>query len=404
MQDPTIPENEKERIEALRAYDLLDQNRHPEFDEIVRLAAFICDTPISMISVVGVDEQRFIGNHGLPVDSSPRSISFCAHAINDIHQPLIIEDTTKDERFNKNPFVTGEPYIAFYAGYPLYTSDDYGIGTLCVIDKKPKILSEDQKRGLQILAKQVIRLFELRKSIKEAAEKEATLQQAVNGLEEYTAIVAHDLKTSLRNIEISTELLIKKKPDNLDAACQEYLNTIQNETKESIQFINDILKYSKSVHSFNDSKSRVNMNQLLNDICDRLNIPSHFDISIHIGLPMLYTSRSAIQHVFENLIQNSVKYMDKDYPSIAIKYILAEKYYIFKVVDNGSGIPKSRQQQIFQIYNRAQREENNNSFGVGLASVNRLVTLLGGIIQLESEVGKGSCFIIYLPKEMNAPS
>ncbi len=404
MQEPTIPKNEKERLQALQSYDLLNQERHSEFDEIVRLAAFICDTPISLISVVGVDEQRFIGNHGLPVNSTARSVSFCAHAINDINQPLIVEDITKDERFNDNPLVKGAPNISFYAGFPLYTSDDYGIGTLCVIDNKPKVLSEDQKRGLQILSKQVIRLFELRKSIKEAAIKEETLQQAVDGLEEYTAIVAHDLKTSLRNIEISTELLVKKKPENLDAACQEYLDTIQNETSDSIRFINDILKYSKSVYSFNESKTLVNMNKLLVDICNKLNIPTHFDISIDRELPVLYTSYTAIQHIFENLIQNSVKYMDKDQPSIAINFILAEKYYVFKVIDNGSGIPKARQKQIFQIFNRAQREESKNSHGIGLASVNRLISLLGGIIQVESEEGKGSCFIVYIPIEIDSVS
>ena len=88
MQKPTIPDNEKERLDALLAYDLLNQQQ-PEFDDIVNLAAFICDTPISLISIVGANKQRFIGNHGLPVDSTERSVSFCAHAINDIHQPLL---------------------------------------------------------------------------------------------------------------------------------------------------------------------------------------------------------------------------------------------------------------------------------------------------------------------------
>jgi len=134
MQHPNIPENDKERLEALHMYDLLNQVQNAEFDEIVEFAAFICNTPISLISIVESDQQRFLGNHGLPVDSTERSVSFCAHAINDIHQPLMVEDATKDVRFSKNPLVTGDPNIVFYAGFPLYTSDDFPIGTLCVID------------------------------------------------------------------------------------------------------------------------------------------------------------------------------------------------------------------------------------------------------------------------------
>jgi len=400
MQHPTIPKNEKERLEALRAYDLLNQERHREFDEIVDLAAFICDTPISLISIVESDQQKFLGNHGLPIDSTERSVSFCAHAINDIHQPLLVEDATKDERFNKNPLVTGAPNIVFYAGFPLYTSDDFPIGTLCVIDRKPKVLNEEQKKGLNLLAKQVIRLFELRKTIKEAEAREKILEQAVGGLEEYTAIVAHDLKTSLRNIEISTELLVKKNAHNLDHHCQEYLDNIQKETSESISFINDILKFSRSVYAFNEGKVLVDIQKTLEEIFHKLKIPSHFAVKIASQLPILYSSHSVIQHIFENLIQNSIKYMDKAQPLIEIKYSSEENYHTFKVEDNGCGIPKSKQEAIFDIFNRAQREENNNSFGVGLATVHRLVSLLGGTIQVASEVGKGTCFILNIPKEV----
>jgi len=98
MIKPVIPKNEKRRLEAILAYDLHNQGQHPEFNDIVDLAAYICDTPISLISIVESDQQKFIGNHGLPVDSTERNVSFCAHAINHIHQPFIVEDATKRSR------------------------------------------------------------------------------------------------------------------------------------------------------------------------------------------------------------------------------------------------------------------------------------------------------------------
>ncbi len=404
MQHPNIPENDKERLEALHMYDLLNQVQNAEFDEIVEFAAFICNTPISLISIVESDQQRFLGNHGLPVDSTERSVSFCAHAINDIHQPLMVEDATKDVRFSKNPLVTGDPNIVFYAGFPLYTSDDFPIGTLCVIDRKPKILTERQKKALQLLSKQVMRLFELRKSVKEAAVREKVLEQAVKGLEESTAIVTHDLKTSLRNIEISSELLVKKNAKNLDAPSQEYLSIITKETSDSIRFINDILKYSKSTYVFNINKELVDINKLLVDIFDKLKIPSHFKVVLEPNLPVIYTSHSIIQHIFENLIQNSIKYMDKQQAQLEINYSIKENYHTFKVKDNGCGIPKSRQQAIFNIFDRAQREEETNSFGVGLATVHRLITLLDGTIHVASEVKKGTCFTFQIPMADDFPS
>ena len=401
MQYPKDLENEKERLEALHTYDLLNQVQNSEFDEIVEFAAFVCNTPISLISIVESDQQRFLGNHGLPVGSTARSVSFCAHAIHDIHQPLLVEDATKDVRFRDNPLVTGVPNIVFYAGYPLYTSDDIPIGTLCVIDRKPKILSERQKQALNLLSKQVMRLFELRKSVKEAANRELVLEQGIKGLEESTAIVTHDLKTSLRNIEISTELLVKKNADRLDEHCKEYIENIQKETSESIRFINDILKYSRSTYVFTINNSLVNIPQLLEEIFNKLKVPTHFEVKLADHLPAIYTSPSIIQHIFENLIQNSIKYMDKEQAVIEIDYSLEkENYHTFKVKDNGSGIPKSKQEAIFTIFNRAQRKEEHNSFGVGLATVHRLITLLGGSIEVDSEVGKGANFIFKIPIEV----
>lgn len=400
MIKPTIPKNEKERLDALMLHRLLTGGSHPEFDDIVDLAAYICDTPISLISIVGRDQQRFIGNHGLPVDSTERSVSFCAHAINDIDQPLLVEDATKDSRFSENPLVIGDPNIVFYAGFPLATSDDYALGTLCVIDKKPKVLNDRQKRGLNFLTKQIVRFFEIRRIVEEAEEREELLKQTVNGLEEYTAIVAHDLKTSLRNIEISTELLKKRHEGNIDYVCQEYLNNIQQETYDSIRFMNDMLKFSKSVYTYNESKEAVDLKKMIKLICNKLKIPKSFKVIVPSDLPVLYTSRTAIQHVFENLLQNSVKYMDKTKPTIEIRYRSKKNSHKFKVIDNGCGIPKSRQESVFNLFDRIPMDhvDNENSSGVGLAIVKRLISLLGGKVKIKSKVGKGTQFIFKIPK------
>ncbi len=163
MTTPLFPFNESERLEALASYNLLDTLPEEDFDNITFLASVICQTPFSLISLVDKDRQFFKSRLGLSATETSRDLSFCAHAIN---QPQIIfevEDARLDERFHDNALVTGKPNIAFYAGIPLVDTDGFALGTLCVIDEKPRKLSDEQKEALTKLSKQVMSLIEARK-------------------------------------------------------------------------------------------------------------------------------------------------------------------------------------------------------------------------------------------------
>ncbi len=156
------PNNEVDRLKALRSFQILDTAEEEEFDNITFLASVICQTPISLISLIDTDRQFFKSHFGLPVSETSRDYSFCAHAI---HQPQIlfeVADARLDSRFFDNPFVTGDPNIVFYAGIPLVTNDGFGLGTLCVVDTIPRSLTEQQKEALTKLAKQVKLILEAR--------------------------------------------------------------------------------------------------------------------------------------------------------------------------------------------------------------------------------------------------
>ena len=156
--------NEKKRLEALYSYDILNTDAEKDFDDLTALAAAICDTPISLISFVDRDRQWFKSHHGLDARQTDRCHSFCSHAIQDPEQLMQIEDARQDTRFQDNPLVTGSPDIRFYAGMPLLDKDGYALGSLCVIDQKPKLLSEGQQKALQTVANQVIDKLLLRKN------------------------------------------------------------------------------------------------------------------------------------------------------------------------------------------------------------------------------------------------
>ncbi|MEY3481870.1 MAG: hypothetical protein RIQ71_2645 [Verrucomicrobiota bacterium] len=164
-----MADDESARQRALDDLGLLDTPAEQEFDDITLLASFICDTPIALISLVDKDRQWFKSRVGLEIAETPRDIAFCAHAIldDDIFE---VSDAAADERFADNPVVTGEPHLRFYAGVPLKTLDDHNVGTLCVIDRKPRRLSEQQRSALRALGRQIMRLVELRKATRLQAE------------------------------------------------------------------------------------------------------------------------------------------------------------------------------------------------------------------------------------------
>lgn len=160
-----LPENEKERLDVLRQYRILDTPEEHDFDDLVRLAAQICQTPISLVSLVDRDRQWFKGRFGLDISETPRRISFCAHAILQAPQTMVVPDATLDPRFADNELVREGPRIRAYASAPLVSPEGHALGTLCVIDTQPREFTTEQREALRILGRQVLTQLELRRRL-----------------------------------------------------------------------------------------------------------------------------------------------------------------------------------------------------------------------------------------------
>jgi PAS domain S-box-containing protein len=172
-----LPADEDARLEALRELEILDTAPEKEFDDLALIASQICDTPISMISLVDRDRQWFKATVGSDTKETPRDVAFCAHAI--LQSGLfVIPDATEDPRFADNPAVTADPGIRFYAGAPLRTPEGHALGTLCVLDRKPRHLTGDQEEALRALSRQVEGQLELRRRIlRERRETDEALHE-----------------------------------------------------------------------------------------------------------------------------------------------------------------------------------------------------------------------------------
>lgn len=171
-----IPHNEPQRLAALAGYDILDTAGEREFDDIVLLASQICGTPIATISLIDENRQWFKAKVGLELEETPRDEAFCAHAIVDPYKTMVVQDATVDERFADNPHVVCEDGIRFYAGAPLRTADDLALGTLCVIDRRPRELDNAQLLALEALARQLTLRLELRRASAELRRANEELQ------------------------------------------------------------------------------------------------------------------------------------------------------------------------------------------------------------------------------------
>lgn len=161
MQPPTVPASEAERLDKLRSYQILDSAAEQAFDDLVHLAAHVCGTPISGVSLIDAERLWFKSVLGLPDRELPRERSFCGHTING-GDLLVVEDAAGDPRFADNPLVSSDPRIRFYAGAPLVTSDGHALGALCVFDRRPRTLTAEQRDALARLGRQCVQLLELR--------------------------------------------------------------------------------------------------------------------------------------------------------------------------------------------------------------------------------------------------
>ena len=400
MITPEKYKNEDERIKLLDSYSILDTLPELDYDNLTVIAAAICGTPISLITFIDEERQWFKSRHGIDVSETSRDYSFCAHAINDPNNVLIIEDSRKDIRFFDNPAVSGNPNIIFYAGVPLINEMGLPLGTLCVIDHKPKTLSENQIRSLKALSDQIMKLLELRLKSIELEKVIVKLEKKNQELEIFAHIAAHDLKSPLANVSGLAEVFIETYGSIIDAEGQEIMQLIINSANKLRQMIDGLLDYSKTDKMIIENRTEVNIKILNNEISNLFIFQNNCSITFISNLISIKTNKTALEQILINLVANAIKYNDKEIAVIEIEILEEDKFYKIVVSDNGPGILKEDYDTIFEIFKVVSAEDRygQKGNGIGLATVKKIVEDLGGTIYVKSEIGKGSKFIFTLAR------
>ncbi|MFY7733392.1 MAG: sensor histidine kinase [Bacteroidia bacterium] len=400
MEKPSFHKRESERLESLKSYFVLDTESEEEIDILTQLASEICETPISLVSLIDEDRQWFKSKIGIDVNEASRDLAFCAHAINETDELLIIEDARIDKRFFDNPFVTNTPSVIFYAGVVLKSDQNLPLGTLCVIDHAPRKLSDKQIGSLKIISKQIMNLLNYKKSIRKQEELKVRLLQKNHELESFASIAAHDLKSPLANIMSAATIFSETYASQLDTQGKLLIDSIEKSGERLILLIDGLLKFSKIDDVRLLEKSKVNLNEVITDFTTLIGNGGNLVISLKSELNAIETYSILLDQILINLFTNSLKYCDKKITEIELFVTENSSHYLFIVKDNGPGIDEKYQGKIFNLFQTASLHDQygNKGNGIGLATVKKIIEKLGGTIQVESKLGKGAEFNFSISK------
>ena len=318
MTSAPLPHDEQQRLEALRAYEILDTTAEQVFDDLTQLAAHICETPIALVSLIDESRQWFKSRVGLDATETPRELAFCAHAI---LQPdlLVVENTLDDDRFADNPLVAGDPDIRFYAGAPLIDPDGRGLGTLCVIDRTPRVLTPEQRSALEALSRQVVSQMQLRKTLIATREWNAQLVDARQAAEQanqtksrFLAHMSHELRTPLNAIIGFANVMRKKVA--LDQKNATYLDRIAANGTHLLKLINNVLDLSR----IEAEKTKLHLEsfdvaELVRDVTGQVEpLVDRHENTLHVSCPnapiLITSDRTHLSQCLLNLLSNAAKF------------------------------------------------------------------------------------------------
>lgn len=455
-----IPDNDKDRIEALLDYCVLDTPQEESFDAVTHLAATTFGVPISLVSLVDQKRQWFKSAYGMAVDQTPRKFAFCTYAIMG-KEPLVVLDAAQDERFEHNPLVTGEPNIRFYAGAPLVTTDGFSIGTLCIIDTNARdTFHQFEVDRLVGFARIVMSILEMRcrmltgidehiADLKKAHEEKITiwseaanviiqtnleskielekavhertleLQKANHARGEYLATINHEMRTPLNGILGMVEIL-QLKPSTAEQ--KELLDHLGVACRQLAGLVGDVLDFSKIDENLTVVKTEdFSSHSLVQDLTGLFSLSAKqkdIDLSLQLETGVsdwLRGDMPYLKQILTNLISNAIKFTEAGEVRLVISTSQPnerESEYqanliTFKVSDTGCGMEQADLEHIFLPYYQIEDQTQPSGLkatkvrtsgtGLGLAIAEGLVKAMGGSIIVTSELGQGSCFSLTLP-------
>ena len=401
MLSAQIPAEETARLERLAQYRILDTPPEEAFDRITRIIAQVIGVPIALVSLVDKDRQWFKSKVGLDADETPRDIAFCAHAIlgDDV---FVVEDAAEDPRFATNPLVAEAPAIRFYAGAPLRAPGGYKLGTLCAIDTVPHKLTTEQMTLLRDLSDVVVDQMELRLALR-GSLGELAEEARLNALkDEFVSAVSHELRTPLTSIKGALGLLSGGIIDGVPEAARDLISRADRNADSLTVLVDDLLDFrTYEAGELTFEFGTVDLCALATDISDSIaalgrprNITARQDIPS--ASAMVLGDGHRLTQVLNKLVSNAVKF-SPDGGEVVVAVTLRADMVRLSVTDFGEGIPEAFRDRVFDKFTQAPLPDRPKGTGLGLAICKTIIQAHNGVIDFESESGRGTVFFVDLP-------
>ena len=392
MRPAPIPPEEGERLAALKRFEILDTPPEEDYDDVVSLAAYLCGTSMAVVSFVDRDRQWFKARIGVSAEQTPRDLSFCAHAIRDHPDLLIIEDARTDPRFEDHPHVTGPPHIRFYAGVPLETRDGLVLGTLCVLDPERRGLTFAQQEALRALGREVMTLLRLRRANLRLGRATRERDEALERVRLLVDVLGHDLGNHLQAAQLRLELAEHHHPQAAGA-----LQQAVEPLKKARGIIASVLATLRENRQAPEHRLRVRVGAAVYDAAEGISpLAERRGVRVRVHTAdVAHAANPLLTRAVENLLSNAVKFAP---PGTDVEARLEKdpEGCRIAILDRGPGVPEEVRGRLFERVPRTDAE-GTRGYGLGLAIARRIVEAEGGTITYSERPGGGSVFTIRLP-------
>lgn len=388
------------RIEALKDYRVLDTAPERSFDSLTELASKLFDTPIALVSLIDEHRQWFKSRVGLGASETPRAYAFCDHAIRQ-DSTLLVEDATKDPRFASNPLVTGDPGIRFYCGAVLRTPDGQGLGTLCVIDKVPRTVTEADRRTLEALARHVETEFEVHRRLALLDEALEAQRRRQDGKELLAAMVVHDLRGPLTSISLLADTLAV---DGADAGRD--LEDLRFEALRARRMLSDVLDLClHGLGGLRPRLARLELNPLVVSAARRFTRRGRVRgqevlAELPAGAAVVEADAELLDRLLENLLGNTMDHGPAGRPVRVALRLLEGSRIRLEVHDDGQPLPAGVRAGLFKAFETLAATAGaggEGHRGLGLAFCRLAAESHGGTIGVEPGADRGNTFFVELP-------
>ncbi|BAZ13323.1 two-component hybrid sensor and regulator [Calothrix sp. NIES-4071] len=390
-----LPPNEMARLSTLRQYHILDTISEATFDDLTRLAAQICGTPIALISLIDESRQWFKSKVGLDAESTSRDLAFCAHAILQPNNILVVSDTLLDHRFATNSLVTSDPHIRFYAGAPLVTKEGYALGTLCVIDRVPRQLTPQQVEALRTLSHQVIAQLELRRNLhtQKHTTKRTTIDESQQ-IEDLISALSHHMRTPLLANRGILRAMLGGAFGDVNDTCREVLEDCRQANEDVLKLFEALLDISRYRNELSQNLSFeiIDWKTIFDRAIKSSNTTSKknckITYKISSPLPTVYGDQLKIQRVVQNLLDNAVLCSEQN-QQITLE-VAPLGFDEVKVSVHGYGLEITPQEKEKFFDHLGQVRNRRASAGLGLYLCRLIVEAHGGMMGVESTLNQGN--------------